>query len=521
MNFNQIYNFIIMASVYGSITGIIILLIRAVFSKVLTAKFRFLLWYILIIKLICPSGPESRISIYNASEYFTQAVATNTFTQLEAVHPKNLIMSNHYDILIFLWLAGFMIMISRFLITGFILKLKLKKTGYEPNERIQRIFENCKEKLKIKKFIKVTEQDCIKGASLFGIIKPEVLINSDFESLDDKQLEFIFIHELSHYKRKDNILNCLIYFIQSCHWFNPIIWVLFKKARQDMELATDGKTMSYLHKNEYNSYGLTLITILERYSGTFFSAGLLNAANNKNNIRKRIRNIAKYKQKTIASVLISLIVLTFTGTICLTGAQEILPEETVTKIISFPPRLYSLSYQQPEPDILPEIQPVESEAAKPEETPLPDKEAKSVEIASPKALPDIYSIDHLPGTDMNYMISLTESEGKIFSAVQPCNLKTSYIIVDFTLNLESNGFIFNCCPNTKGEISFYINTDSVDDIYIVLTDDNAPVLKAVVSPTKLKSYLFTGLDKEKNYTIQLFGNIKGKIPDVKGKALIY
>ena len=50
--------------------------------------------------------------------------------------------------------------------------------------------------------------------------------------LDDDEIEYILLHELSHYKRKDILVNYLMIFLQCIHWFNPFIWYLFKIIKE-------------------------------------------------------------------------------------------------------------------------------------------------------------------------------------------------------------------------------------------------------------------------------------------------
>ena len=56
---------VIEASFLGSIAGLIILLIRCILKNKINSKWIYLLWMIVIIKLMVPFGPESNLSIFN------------------------------------------------------------------------------------------------------------------------------------------------------------------------------------------------------------------------------------------------------------------------------------------------------------------------------------------------------------------------------------------------------------------------------------------------------------------------
>ena len=91
---------------------------------------------------------------------------------------------------------------------------------------------------------------------------PKILVPEGFTEKEDEIIENVFMHELSHYKRKDMITNFILIIITSLHWFNPFVYALFKKIRQEMELATDEIALSKMNQDEKKRYGLTLINLL-------------------------------------------------------------------------------------------------------------------------------------------------------------------------------------------------------------------------------------------------------------------
>lgn len=61
----NIWGYILNATIYGSITGVVILLIKSLLKNRINKKYAYLLWMILIIKLAFPFGPESSLSLFN------------------------------------------------------------------------------------------------------------------------------------------------------------------------------------------------------------------------------------------------------------------------------------------------------------------------------------------------------------------------------------------------------------------------------------------------------------------------
>src|SRR5699024_26651 len=160
--------------------------------------------------------------------------------------------------------------------------------------------------------------------SLIGIFKPIILLPVNMVDLNAKQIEYIFLHELSHYKRKDNLLNLILILIQSLHWFNPFIWYLFKRLREDIELATDEKVLNILNCNEFDDYGLTLISVLSRIKNKKRQHSFVYMAKNKKNVENRIMNIKfmkNSKNKNIAFTLVGILAIGVAAPAILTNAK--------------------------------------------------------------------------------------------------------------------------------------------------------------------------------------------------------
>lgn len=75
------------------------------------------------------------------------------------------------------------------------------------------------------------------AAQTVGFLKPRlVLPDSEYS---EEQLGFILRHELIHYRRKDVWFKLLFALAVSVHWFNPVIWIMRRRADIDMELSVD------------------------------------------------------------------------------------------------------------------------------------------------------------------------------------------------------------------------------------------------------------------------------------------
>ena len=73
-----IWKYLINASIYGTITGIVILMARFVLKNKISKRCMCLLWMIFIFKLVMPYGVESNFSLFNIFSTVDQNIYINS-----------------------------------------------------------------------------------------------------------------------------------------------------------------------------------------------------------------------------------------------------------------------------------------------------------------------------------------------------------------------------------------------------------------------------------------------------------
>ena len=316
-----IFSTIITISLYASFVGLVIILLKRILNKRLNPKWHFLIWIVLILKLIVPYGPESEFSLFNAvpqAAAFTynssaeQSINPSIFreepTQPQIIPPQSNLnipqnieseVSNTFGfidkaekVLPYIWLFGAVGLSLWFLGTNFLLYLRLKQTRREVPESLYLILEECKQRMGVKRKIEITVQGMIGTPSIFGVITPRILISPQTLKLDNKQISYILLHELAHYKQKDLLTNYLLLGLQVIHWFNPVIWYCFMMIRRDMEIAADHRVLSVFRQGEEKEYGKALLTVLESFTSyPRVLPKLIGMADDKKTINRRINMI--------------------------------------------------------------------------------------------------------------------------------------------------------------------------------------------------------------------------------------
>lgn len=160
----------------------------------------------------------------------------------------------------------------------------------------------------------VFECESIKSPFVFGVIKPKIYLPC---GMDEKQREYVIIHEKNHIKRLDHIIKLIAFAVLILHWYNPLVWFGYSLMIRDMEMSCDERVLKKLSEEEKKIYGLTLVSVGS--SRRFAASAPLSFGENV--VEERIVNILKFKKTKIIIAVICVILCVAVAAVCLTNAE--------------------------------------------------------------------------------------------------------------------------------------------------------------------------------------------------------
>lgn len=146
------------------------------------------------------------------------------------------------------------------------------------------------------------------------MFRPILLISpSSFEALTDAQKRHVLLHELSHIRRRDNLVCAGATLLNVVHWFNPLVWIVFALMRRDIEVQCDAHVFRGLPTAERSDYAGTLLMLAGPVQTPRLAPALFIS---KANIKRRIVMVLNHRKK---SALFTAIALLLTVAIAITG----------------------------------------------------------------------------------------------------------------------------------------------------------------------------------------------------------
>jgi beta-lactamase regulating signal transducer with metallopeptidase domain len=324
------------ASWQASALILLVLLVQWLLRRQLAPSWRHALWLLVVLRLALPWAPESRVSLFNwfrspvsvsavspADAMTPIAVAPDETSSTPAVAPAISPRPFPWRVwLAGLWLAGVMLLAGKLLGTSRQLGTGIRRQRPVTDPTMLNLLEDCKQEVGVHTPLTLIETSAVGSPSLHGFVRPRLLLPAGFaQNFSPSELRYVFLHELGHVKRGDILLNWLTTGLLVLHWFNPLVWFAFSRMQADRELACDALVLAHTRDAENQSYGQTIIKLLETFCRPARSPGMVGILENKNQMRRRISMIAQFK-KTNRWPLAAVAVFAGLAIVTLTNAQS-------------------------------------------------------------------------------------------------------------------------------------------------------------------------------------------------------
>ncbi|WP_312061181.1 M56 family metallopeptidase [Anaerotignum sp.] len=166
------------------------------------------------------------------------------------------------DILLFLWIAGAVFFVVKYVIEAKRLKNILRMKTVLKNQCAIKIMNEVLSHSKKKPKVELVELAGIPSPMVSGYFHPTIYLPAI--PFTEDELRCILLHELTHFLNKDAWIKLFMHFICVIFWWNPMVHILKGNLVHILELRCDAKLISQLSEEEKFKY-LESITMVLRY----------------------------------------------------------------------------------------------------------------------------------------------------------------------------------------------------------------------------------------------------------------
>ena len=352
--FATVWQTSIQASVLiGLVLGLIF-----IFRK-LSPSWKILLAVIIFVRLIVPFAPESRFSIFNLWEektnftkqqgMFDEPTLLVRFKEVAKPQPltqqardgakqqgtfdeptllvrempvleKSLFQISWLSVGAAIWFGGLVLILGVAVIRQVRLNRGLKRSIETWSDEQALCFAQLG--MQRRKPLPVFESSMMSGPAIAGLLRPRLILPANFATVySESECHAILLHELVHLKRGDLLWNGLTFFVAALHWMNPLVWIVARGFRRNLELACDATVLRKMKSEERPNYGRALLRVAEMVTNPAGRMTVLAAPffNENSNLKDRIQMIVNPKKTSklgmlaMAGVVATLCLGTFTS----------------------------------------------------------------------------------------------------------------------------------------------------------------------------------------------------------------
>ena len=310
MLLHAVFSAVLNMSITASIAILVILLARILLKRA-PKIFSYVLWAVVLFRLLCPVSLTSQFSLmglvpaptteagrmeyvsWNIPHTERPAVAVDVpasdlnQTTDHGVEPPTVTVgeTDSADVLIsvvsMVWICGVAAMLMFHLLQ--LIRLRRNLIGSMP--------------LKDNIYL----ADYIPTPFVMGLIRPKIYLPS---AMSEAEQSYIIQHEKHHIHRGDHVIKLLAFAAVCIHWFNPLVWLAFVLSSRDMEMSCDEAVIKQVGRDiraDYSSSLLQFSTGKRVILGTPLAFG-------EGETKERIENIMRYKKPTMIIVVLAAVV---------------------------------------------------------------------------------------------------------------------------------------------------------------------------------------------------------------------
>ena len=192
-----------------------------------------------------------------------------------------------YGVLTGVWLAGCGLLGLSWLRKSRGLSAALRKGRELTRGREAEALRSVRAWFGMRRDVKLVVTPAVSEPGVWGVWRPVVLLPEGVaEHLDDGELEAVFMHELSHVERWDNLTGVFQRALCCLFWFHPVVWLIGRRLLAEREQACDDVVVRRGVASEVYAKGIAKVC---RYCLGWEVAGLAKATGS--DLRQRIERI--------------------------------------------------------------------------------------------------------------------------------------------------------------------------------------------------------------------------------------
>lgn len=192
------------------------------------------------------------------------------------------------------WLAGCAVLALKLLATAMTLRRRLSACRPVADTAVLDVLEACRRGFGLERApaLLVTPEclgPCIVGTLRPAIVLPESLVAEP----STERLRHVLAHELAHLVRGDLWTNWLLLSARILHWFNPVAWWTDRAMQAEREAACDELAFAALGEADRSAYASTIVELAANLGPSALGPGLIGLSSSTRRLKVRVERLVR------------------------------------------------------------------------------------------------------------------------------------------------------------------------------------------------------------------------------------
>ena len=328
---NEVLKTFLSMSASGGLLILVLLLGERLLKDKISRQWQYYIWIVVVLRLLLPFGPEvslmgkayqavdqaiSQAALLPPQLQFPLNAPGGNLTSAVGVEQRNKTVSSPSDdaaaarlvqdigtmLINYIWLVWLVVALGLLIrkITIYQDFIRYIKAGLTPVSDIGRLdqLSIVAEQSGIKKPMELCVNPLVSSPLLIGFFHPCIVLPG--ADIPEKDLRYIILHELAHYKRRDMFYKWLVQVTVCLHWFNPLVHLMSREITKACEFSCDEAVLAKMESGSVQDYGKTLLDAMAGVGRYKENLGTVTLSGNKKLLKERIKAIMNFKRKSTA-----------------------------------------------------------------------------------------------------------------------------------------------------------------------------------------------------------------------------
>lgn len=312
-------------SMYGSLSAVLLVLLRQVSARFVSRSVIYYLWLLVLLRLCIPAGititlpdisgsavsddDKNTVQIPRDDEASVQKEAvTSAKTAVymaKAEHADQIQIKkgpDPYELCAAVWGIGVLACLGWQMRASLYFSRKVRRSMKEADAQARAVLQELEPEGRVR----LAESDVVKTPMLLGVFHPVIAFPVHMNGRIGKEvLSDVIAHELVHAKRHDLLYKWFVRMVISLHWFNPLMYLVWRETDRCCELSCDEAVIHSMSAQERRRYGQTLLDMAGA-SGKDGHRSTAALCREKAWLKERLVSIGQYQKRGMQAVLCTL-----------------------------------------------------------------------------------------------------------------------------------------------------------------------------------------------------------------------